>query len=197
MSWVEQGRRALKKWSDARMQRRFNCGDQGGAAWLDRAEIAVDMLAGLVGDAGGHAGAARIADIGAGDGKFRRMLEARLPGARYQGYDIAPQSAETRRFDLDRDVLEAPVDVAVLLGVLEYSADLDRALARLRPMCGALIVSHAVSDRRHNPKGLARKLNWTTHLSEAAFSERLASAGFDARDRRVTTNGRSVLWACR
>jgi hypothetical protein len=172
----------------------FNCHEQTDAAWLDRAKIAAEMVSELVQNDG--LVQVHLADIGCGDQKFRKVLSGEVSEASYSGFDLHPQSDDVAPFDIEADQLPTPMDIAVLLGVLEYSVNIPAALLRLRPKIQYLVVSHAVRDRRATDAKTKRRLNWKSHLTEAEFVDTLNMAGFTVSKRRVTSNGRSIVWLC-
>jgi len=172
---------------------RFNLHEQDHEMWKDRARIAAEMIAALP-DAG--KAELKIADIGCGDQKLREEIRTLVPAVSYHGFDLLPQSPEVAKFDISRQPLGARFDVAVLLGVLEYVADVPGALRSLRQDCRYLIVSHSVSDFRKNPRRSKRKLGWKTLMSESDFTACLEEASFVIRECRPTSNQRTVIWAC-
>jgi hypothetical protein len=173
----------------------FNCFEQKDEAWIDRAEIAANLIAEITQST--ERKPFRLADIGCGDQKLRGMLMARIEGVEYLGFDLIPQSESVIAFDLENQTLPVVMDAAVLLGVLEYSEDILAALVRLRPMTRFLVVSHAVKDLREKDQRSKRRLNWKSHLTEADFAETLTMSGFAITDRRLTSNNRSVVWVCK
>jgi len=172
----------------------FNCHEQTDAAWLDRAKIAAEMVSELVRNE--DLVQVHLADIGCGDQKFRKVLSDEVSEASYSGFDLHPQSDDVAPFDIETDQLSTPMDIAVLLGVLEYSVNIPAALLRLRPKIQYLVVSHAVRDRRKMDAKRKQQMNWKSHLTEAEFIETLSMAGFTVSKHRVTSNGRSIVWVC-
>jgi hypothetical protein len=180
-------RRALRK--DIK---RFNCGEQNDAAWVDRAEIAAEFISQASRSA---AEPQTVADIGCGDGKLGRILQQRGENISYRGYDLVPQSEDFVRFDVDKNRLPE-CDIAVLLGVLEYSADVRVPLKMLQETTKILVISHAVSDHRKMSASALHRMNWKTHLSSANFSSALSDAGFTIIESRLTANQKSIVWYC-
>ncbi len=172
----------------------FNLHEQDNAAWKDRARIAADMVANLPLE--GHR-PVKLADIGCGDCKFAAEIGARMGEVLYRGFDLLPQSPEVQRYDISTEDLPESFDIAVLLGVLEYVEDVPAALERLRRSVRHLVVSHSVKDARPDPERSMRRLKWKTLMSEEEFSTALENAGFSIADRRLTANGKTVIWACR
>ena len=172
--------------------KRFNCGEQNDAAWVDRAEIAAEFISQASRSA---AKPQTVADIGCGDGKLGRILAQRGENISYRGYDLVPQSENVTRFNVDTDRLPK-FDIAVLLGVLEYSADIRIPLKMLAETATSLVISHAVSDYRKMSVTALKRMNWKTHLSSDEFSEKLTEAGFSIIDSRLTANQKSIVWYC-
>lgn len=187
--------RGLYKRRLKRDTRRFNCQDQDESAWIDRAEIASTFIAAARADLATEA--ISVADLGCGDQKLFRVLSRNAVPTVYQGYDLFPQAPEVQKFDIDTDHLTNQYHVAVLLGVLEYSADIVGALSRLRPFAKHLVVSHAVSDLRKVSPSRRRNLKWISHLSKDEFERCLSDAGFEIVDEKITANKRSLVWQCR
>jgi hypothetical protein len=172
----------------------FNCHEQTHPDWLDRAKIAAEMVSELVQNE--DLVQVHLADVGCGDQKFRNALSGEVSAVSYSGFDLQPQSDDIAPFDIETDQLPSPMDIAVLLGVLEYSVNIPAALLRLRPKIQYLVVSHAVRDRRTPDAKRKRRMNWKSHLTEAEFVDTLTMAGFTVSKRRVTSNGRSIVWVC-
>ncbi len=171
----------------------YNLHEQTHKAWKERARIAAELVAAFSSD---HRRSLKVADIGCGDQKFGTELRALLDNIDYHGFDLLPQAPEVRKFDVSKDALGQPFDVAVLLGVLEYVTDVPAVLARLRSDVHHLVVSHSIRDRRRNPRKSMRKLKWKTLMSEAEFSRCLECAGFEITDRRITPDQKTMIWGC-
>lgn len=188
MNWLH---RMIKRAKPVSSQ--FNLREQGSRGWRDRARIAATMIAALP-DA--RKKELKIADVGCGDQKLREEIRTLIPAVHYHGFDLLPQSPEVAKLDISSQPLGARFDVAVLLGVLEYVDDVPSILRSLRQDCRYLIVSHSASDFRKNPRRSKRKLGWKTLMSEKAFALSLENAGFEIRERRLTPNRKTVIWAC-
>jgi hypothetical protein len=172
---------------------RFNLDQQAERGWLERSARAATMLATL---AAAEPGLRRLADIGCGDTKLRRSLAARDIQLAYQGFDLLPQRPDVLPFDLSTDSLSEPFDVVVLLGVTEYLPDLAGTLARLKPSCRHLLLSHVLkSAKSPSPQRLA-ELGWRQHLTDEQLQDCIASADFRIRDRDFTPDGRTRLLLC-
>ncbi len=154
----------------------FNCDDQDNETWLDRARLCVEMLMSL--SLAGER-VVSIADIGCGDQKLRAVLQAKAVDCRYHGYDLIPQSGEVVPFDVQKDLLPHTCDVAVMLGVLEYLRDAQRALEKLAGRSRYLIVSHVVrQDNGPYTEQEIRRLKWCNHLSRQDVESMLGRTGF-------------------
>lgn len=99
----------------------------GSAVWHRRLAIAASMV---------PAGAATIADLGAGKCDLMRYLW----GGSYKPYDKVPMEG-VERLDLDREIPLTASDVIVCLGVLEYLKDPQASLTRLKATAPWLICS--------------------------------------------------------
>ncbi|NTJ42916.1 hypothetical protein G6L28_09955 [Agrobacterium larrymoorei] len=172
--------------------KRFNCGEQNDAAWIDRAEIAAQLASIVVSDNGKEV---TVADVGCGNQKLKAALSRLSLNVAYQGYDLVPQSESVTKMDINTDSI-ARCDIAFVLGVLEYSGDISKPLQMLAHNAQYLVVSHAVSDFRKMSASSLRRLNWKTHMSQKDFEETLRGNGFQIRETRMTANQRSVVWLC-
>jgi hypothetical protein len=169
----------------------FNLDRQCSSAWVDRAEICVDLLRQI--DSRGSALA--VADIGCGDQKLRDIACRNGLTLRYTGYDVQPQAANVERFDIERDVIDRPVDVAVMLGVIEYVADPRSALVRLAEFAPRLILSHAVRDGDRYSCAELAKLGWRNHLYRVELEALLVETGWTIQTTRETPDSKTWLWA--
>lgn len=139
------------------------------SAWDDRAEVAARLI-----PAGAH-----VLDIGCG----KMALEKFLPlGCTYQPCDLVARDARTLVCDLNRDALPHTAahaaSILVLLGVVEYLADVPRLLARLRASGKPIVVSYHPTDvTAHLDR---RKLGWLNDFSMDAWLHMLAAAGLYA-----------------
>lgn len=173
---------------------RFNCADQTGSSWNERAIIAADLIKKAAFFNSGRV--LSIADVGCGDGKLEASIGANLSPFEYQGYDLHPQAERFAPLDIKSDQLPREYDVIALLGVLEYIQDIQPILADLATKCRYFVVSHTC-----NPIGVSaeeiKRRNWITLLSKEKFEDELDRAGFILLDDAMTKNGKTIVWLCR
>jgi len=90
---------------------------------------------------------ARVLDLGCGRMALRGFLRE---GCDYRGCDLVARDAHTIVCDFNKgdfpSAEAADVDVLVLLGVLEYIADLDAFFARLRDAGREIVLSYCAAD---------------------------------------------------
>ncbi|HJQ15610.1 MAG TPA: methyltransferase domain-containing protein [Allosphingosinicella sp.] len=171
-----------------RTQRRpYNLGTQKRAAWIERASIAADLLGGVL-DLG-----ASIADVGCGDGKFKRELIRRRPDVRYSGFDIMPQRSSVTKLDIQNEELPASFGAVAMLGVLEYVRDVPVTLAKIARAAPYLVVSHVNPEDGNLPA--ERLATWTSVLTGAEFEAALHSANYSILDCQMTSDY-SRVWLC-
>jgi len=133
-----------------------------------------------------------VADIGCGDCKLRKLLDERRFA--YEAYDLMPQTSEVRALDIRLHGLPHDVDVAVLLGVLEYIDNPASVIRRLASQAGEIVVSHRAADLRGVGWWQRRKRGWRTIMTTGDFERMLLDNGF-AVNRRVTTpDGKTGVW---
>lgn len=171
----------------------FNTGNQSKPSWLERSNLAWDLLADAV--AAGEVGS--LSDIGCGDEKLKRLLNERGWAVRYQGYDLVPQGAGVRPLDLNSQIPDGHSDAAVALGVLEYVDDVGASLRRLAAHAPMLVVSHTLRESAGIDEAAQHALGWKNHLHSADFVALLSSAGWCIEDERTTSDGRTRLWLAR
>jgi Methyltransferase domain len=175
----------------------FNLDDAASPRWEERAEAAVALL---IANAGAlrsdRSLGLRIADLGAGDERLKRVLVGRmeLPFS-YAGFDIHPQADTVVEIDLRRELPEEAFDVVACLGLLEYLEEVPRFLGRLAARYPAALVSYSIFD---HPKPLTRRQRrsrgWLTHYTSAQFEHELGTAGFARVGFRLVSQGRTGVW---
>ncbi len=106
-----------------------------------------------------------VLELGCGSQNLRHLLPE---GCRYTPSDIIRRSDDCLLIDLNATELpelDRRYDICVLAGVLEYVADLDRALAWVFRQADAAVFSYAVTD--HSPDLDKRHFiyGWFNHLS--------------------------------
>lgn len=173
------------------VHRDFNLTDQQAEGWWAPARVAADMVAALV-PAGG-----RLADLGCGDCKLRAALVDRGVTVDYTGFDLLPQSPGVRQFDLRRDRLPCSFDVATLLGVTEYLANIGAVLCALAPYCDAVVVSHVLASARSPTADRLTQLGWVSHLGRDEFLKAVCAGGFVVERKHMTPDHRTLLIAAR
>lgn len=172
--------------------RPFNCADQHTVTWRQRADLCVELI-GAMAQAGGEI---RIADIGCGDRKLRQSLERTDICFSYSGYDLLPQSAEVKKFDVRDDALPAGNDVAVMLGVIEYLEGLPEVLSRMATQVPHILLSHVIQQGDGYSAARLLELGWINHLSAASLEGLLVQCGFEISARHMTPDGKTLLLAC-
>lgn len=144
-------KRALQKQTDFR---RWSNPQAFEPAWDARAELAAQFI---------PAGA-RVLDLGCGRMALRRFLPA---GCEYKGCDLIPREPGTIVCDFNAG--EFPTDAArdadivVVLGVLEYIADVDSFFSRLRAAKHDVVLSYCPVDLTGDRDRAA--LGWFNHFS--------------------------------
>lgn len=180
-----------KTFSDKRLLA-FNCQDQDTPIWIERAKIAVELVASIE----ALPDRISVADIGCGDMKLKAMLEKVFSHLEYRGYDLVPQSEHVQKLDVEADPLSTS-DVVTMLGVGEYLSDLERTLDKVSNSCRWLVISHSINDNFKRSAAELQKLNWKRHLSSRQFSSSIESSGFHILDGKPTTNGKVMIWLCK
>ncbi|DAC34411.1 MAG TPA: hypothetical protein HA286_06640 [Candidatus Poseidoniaceae archaeon] len=165
-----------KRGRDARLLGRWY-GEQAEEEWVhQRCRLAVACI-----DEG-----VNVADLGCGLQVLREHLHA---SCTYTGYDLGDMHPDNVILDLDEAfTLPQEHDVAVLLGVLEFLADPQAALARVVEAVDAVVLSfvcvHEASEadvKRREAVGAKH------HWSEDDLAERLHGLG-------LTVTQRHLVW---
>ena len=172
----------------------FNCADQATATWFERAQVCADLVGSIPCQLGTPLS---LADIGCGDQKLRNALEPRGLLFSYSGYDLLPQTPDVDMFDVRRDALPRKHDVAIMLGVIEYLADLATVLAGLARDVRYLVVSHVVRQNDEYSAEHLTALGWLNHLAAGQLESMLKSSGFLVMDGRMTPDGKTKVFLCR
>ncbi|MBY5851261.1 class I SAM-dependent methyltransferase [Rhizobium ruizarguesonis] len=172
----------------------FNCAEQTGTSWNERANIAAELIRKAA-----FLDSTRwlsIADIGCGDGKLEAAIAPKLSTFTYQGYDLHPQAKRFLQLDIKNDPLPREFDIVVLLGVLEYLPDIQPVLRELCRKCRYFVVSHTCNPIGVSAEQIERR-NWITLLSKEQFDAELDKAGFINLDDVTTSNTKTTVWLCR
>jgi hypothetical protein len=123
-------------------------------AWDERAEVAAGFV---------PAGS-RVLDVGCGRMALSRFLPA---SCSYQPCDLVARDSKTIVCDLNAGqfpgAAAAEADVIVMLGLVEYIADLDALFTHLRHSKCDLVISYCVTDLSGDIDRAA--LGWINHLS--------------------------------
>jgi SAM-dependent methyltransferase len=176
-------------------RRQFNCQNQGQLTWDERAEAAVELLRSCLGR-NGVTGTVRVADLGCGNERLRRILDERLqrPFA-YVGYDLHPQSEGVMRLDVEQDMPGDVFDVVFCLGLLEYLRNPELFAQRLRDVCRIAIVSYAVADAADalSPSE-RRRLGWRTDFTGSQLERVFEANGFERDGFATAPGGATGLW---
>jgi SAM-dependent methyltransferase len=176
-------------------RRRFNCQNQDRPAWEERAEEAVELLRTFQGRNQGTE-TLRVADLGCGNERLRRILGDRLQQPfDYVGYDLYPQSRQVSRLDVEQETLPGPFDVVFCLGLLEYLANPELFARRLRKVCRIAIVSYALADAAEGPSLSGRRaLGWRTDYTKAGVAQIFETSGFVREQFEEVLSGATGLW---
>jgi hypothetical protein len=182
-----------------RGRHRFNCLDQNAPTWDERAAAAVELCRRHVRPDNADGGRVIIADLGCGNRRLEAILAAGVPFRHeYRGYDLHPQSRRTVGIDLQRELPPGPVDVACLLGVLEYMADVPAFLSRLFAFAPIAVVSYTIFDC---PAPLSpaerRTRGWLSDYTRDQFEALLNATGYAVDDRATVSGDRTVIWLAR
>lgn len=177
-------------------RRRFNCQNQDRPAWDERAEKAVDLLRRFQGR-NQATDTLRVADLGCGNERLRRILDDRLQRPfDYVGYDLYPQSEQVARLDVEREKLPNAFDVVFCLGLLEYLANPELFARRLRHACRIAIVSYALADAAEGPSlSERRKLGWRNDYTKANVAQIFETSGFVREEFELSGATGLWLWA--
>lgn len=173
---------------------RYNVKNQNSRAWVDRAEIATDLVSAAAALSGYRS--FTLADVGCGDGKLGRLLKKTKLHLQYRGYDLVPQSDGFARFDVQNDILPMKFEIVSLLGVLEYVGDAPSAMSRLASKCEYLVVSH-MSHLKDTSAEKRNRLNWRTFMPKDEFSGALRQSGFSILGTRFTADGQTEVCLCK
>lgn len=173
--------------------RSFNLSDPTRPSWLDRAEKCAEMLREIC----DGVTPVVLSDVGCGDRKLEVCLAELDVRVDYRGYDLVPQTDAVRKLDLSTESPEPGSDVIVLLGVVEYLADLAEVLRRLHGVTRWLVVSHVVSAFSDYSAQRLDELGRKHHLSQTDFECLLHEASFEVVKCVRTANGKTLLWRCK
>ena len=169
----------------------YNCDTQTSKSWMDRSSVAARLVRQVSSES---PDGIALADIGCGDEKLRAALEAESVPVRYRGFDLLPQHEAVSRFDVANQDLPEIVDVAVMLGVIEYLRDPKSAFARVAKRARCLVVSHRASDLSRISWWRRRKRGWVSIMSSSQLEDALTDAGFAVRERALTGDGHTLVW---
>lgn len=172
----------------------YHCNNQNARPWVDRAEIATDLVSAAAALSGYRAFS--LADIGCGDGKLGRLLKkAKLP-LDYRGFDLVPQTSAVTKHDIQNDILPMKFEVVSVLGVLEYVEDARLAIARLASKCEYLVVSH-MAHLKDPSQEKRDRWNWRSFMPKDEFANAIQQSGFSILGSRFTADGQTVVCLCK
>jgi predicted TPR repeat methyltransferase len=177
----------------------FNCLDQDTPTWEERANAAVALCRSQLTADTRHGDVWTIADLGCGNRRLEKILaqERDLPHE-YRGYDLHPQSERTMRVDLLRETPPGHADLAFVLGVLEYIADLASFFQRLHNYASLFIFSYVVVDSTQQlSTEQRRRIGWRTHHSSDEIASLLAAAGYQIVDTARCIGDSTAVWLTR
>jgi hypothetical protein len=83
----------------------------------------------------------------------------------------------------------AASQICLMLGVVEYIADVATLFQRLAPRISHLLVTYSTTESHP-----ARHSLWVNHFSEPQFKELLTNAGFAIEERHFIADHRQVLF---
>ena len=169
----------------------FNCAAQDTTTWLQRADVAAELLARL------DPPPRSIADVGCGDEKLKIALLRRGVSARYQGFDVLPQGESVRPFDIRSEMLDEHFDAAAILGVLEYMDDVASALRNALGRTTSAVVSYAVHSAGVSSREKRIRMGWRSALTAGEFETCLDDVGLRVIERRITPDRATHVWLCR
>jgi hypothetical protein len=171
----------------------FNLNKQNAPSWSQRAQCAAELL--IDSKDITQRNIIRIADLGCGDKKLLRTIEALLEKQfTYQGYDIYPQDNDIIQMDFRDSVPSDSYEIIFILGVLEYIPDLMKLFLSLKNIAPYLIISYTISDSNaYSPSDL-KKVGWAHHFSSAQLETLFENAGFQIEKRILLDDNKIALW---
>jgi hypothetical protein len=175
----------------------FNLADAHSPRWDERAETAVELLAGHVAEVRRDIRSAlRIADFGAGTERLRHVLATRLTEPHtYAPFDLHPQSEAVVKMDVTRELPDGDFDVVFCLGLLEYVGRLEPFLATLGRRYATLVLSYTVFDAPHPlTQQERRQRGWLTDYTRAGLEREFDGLALRIRDFALTNQGRTGVW---
>jgi hypothetical protein len=170
----------------------YNLSSQDDQEWDDRSIWAVLMLR-------LHclsAAPLTIADCGGGSCRIFPLLDSLQCQYTYDAYDLLPQCSRVHQLDISEESLPNTYSAALLLGVIEYLPDVERALTLLGNTCRFLVLSHVYkgSSVVYSNQRL-EELSWITHLTVKDLHLILRNSGFAVIDERVISYNTVLLTA--
>ncbi|MFZ2868498.1 hypothetical protein [Zavarzinia sp.] len=180
-------RRAYRK-----ANRRFGAKANAAAQRRSLAPTVAELAAGL-----GGTGRLVVADLECGDALIGDDLRGRGLDCDYQPFDSHPSLPAVRPLDPETSAPPGMIDLVLVVGLIECLRDPAALLARLRPLAGTMIVSHAVSDLRPLSRSKRAKMGWRRQLPAADVEAMIRAAGFKIVERRTDDAARAMVWACR
>jgi hypothetical protein len=175
----------------------FNTSKQDRESWQQRSSDAVSLWVESRGSwqpPGQRA--MRIADFGAGNGRLRGLLAARLPIPHvYLPFDLHPQTPTTVRLNLEEEMPDEAFDLVFCLGVLEYLSSVSAFVGRLSTRCRFALVSFVYVGSAF-PGGLSERkaLGWRAHLDRQQLDHEFEQHGFSPVAMRTMSDGQTGLW---
>src|SRR5579859_375360 len=170
-------RRALAERAETDLERWGNP-DALMAAWDGRAKIAADFIP----------RGARVLDLGCGAMALERFLPS---DCAYQPCDLAARDERTLICDFNAgEFPDAPCDIAVALGVLEYLADVPAFLRKLRALGKPVVLSSSLAGEGPADR---RALGWMNDYTRAELGALLKAAGFNRAAARGIENGQVLM----
>jgi hypothetical protein len=112
----------------------------------------------------------------------------------YRPYDLHPQLATTRVIDFRQGPPEGQVELAFMLGVLEYIRVETPIIAGLRHHCRFAVISYVGSDVRTISPGQRAAKGWVRHQTVDELAAQFHEAGFTAVDGAESDGGQTRLW---
>jgi hypothetical protein len=165
----------------------FNLSTQG--QWSERAERAVSLWEQHASDGA----PVTVADLGAGNARIASLMTR--PGTTYIGYDLLPQHHAINQWDLRNGPPHPAVDVAFLLGVVEYLPLDNRLIEQLHDFTRQVVVSYVGLDETTiSIRKRKEQLGWKRHESFTETERRFIDAGFRLVDKSTADEGLTRIW---
>jgi hypothetical protein len=132
-----------------------------------------------------------VADLGAGNTLVGQLIHR--PETEYRGYDLLPQTGSVTQLDVRDGLPSGNVDVAFVLGLIEYVEPENAFIERLAGFARQAIVSYVPPGGDVSTAEARARLDWRRHESLDETEARFQAAGFVRRSAEILRDT-SVLW---